>query len=83
LRQTILSIVADVAPDADTERLTDDDDLRDELDIDSMDMLGVLAGVEERLGVRVAEADYGSVATLGGLVAYVAARRDDAGHSSA
>lgn len=73
-RDTILAIITDVAPDAEVDDVRDDEDLRDELDIDSMDFLDVLVGVHERLGVEVPEADYGQVQTLAALVAYVDAR---------
>lgn len=74
-RETILEIIADVAPDADTTNLDDEADLRDELDIDSMDLLNVLIGIDETLHVSVPERDYGEVQTLAALVAYVDARR--------
>ncbi len=72
---TILSIIADVAPDAELDDVDGDADLRDELDIDSMDFLGVLVGIKEQLGVSVPEADYDQVRTLASLVAYVDARK--------
>ncbi len=70
-RQTILTIIEDVAPDVETDDVADDADLRDELDIDSMDFLKVLVGIQEQLGVSVPEVDYGKVRTLAGLVSYV------------
>lgn len=74
-RDTILAIISDVAPDAEVDDVQDDADIRDELDIDSMDFLDVLVGVHERLGVEVPEADYGQVQTLASLVAYVDSRK--------
>lgn len=75
VRDAILSAIANVAPDAELERLDPTADLRDELDIDSMDFLNVLVGIHERLGVEVPELDYGRVRTLDALVAYVEERR--------
>ncbi|MGF1525450.1 MAG: acyl carrier protein [Candidatus Competibacterales bacterium] len=74
-RAAILKLMAEIAPDADLQGLTDDADLREELDIDSMDLLNVFIAIEEEVGVAVPEGDYGQVQTLGGLVAYIAARR--------
>jgi len=74
-RTAIIEVIADVAPDAELDQLDPAADLRDELDIDSMDFLGVLLGVHERLGVEVPERDYGEVRTLDALVAYVDRRR--------
>ena len=58
IRTAILQSIARVAPDADLDDLDPGADLRDALDIDSMDFLGVLVGINERLGVEVPEADY-------------------------
>ena len=74
-KDTILSIITDVAPDADPSDLREDADLRDELDIDSMDFLNILVAVAERLGVEVPERDYDQVRTLQGLVGYIEQRR--------
>lgn len=74
-KSTILEIIVDVAPDAPIDELDPAADLRDELDIDSMDFLNVLIGIKERLEVEVAEADYGEVRTLDALVEYVSRRQ--------
>lgn len=75
IRTAILQSIAHVAPDADLDDLDEGADLRDALDIDSMDFLGVLVGINERLGVEVPEADYGRVRTLAALESYVGHRR--------
>jgi acyl carrier protein len=75
VRAAIVQAIADVAPEADLEHLDGTADLRDQLDIDSMDFLNVLVGIDERLGVEIPERDYGDVATLDALVAYVESRR--------
>lgn len=77
-RETILAIIVDVAPDAETDDIPGDADLRDELDIDSMDFLKVLVGIKEKLGVEIPEADYAKVRSLGGLVGYVDERANTA-----
>lgn len=74
-REHVLTIIAAIAPDAPVEQLRDDEDLRDALDIDSMDFLNVLVAIAQQLGVEVPERDYGQVRTLAGLVGYVEARR--------
>lgn len=76
-KDVILSIITDVAPDADPGDLREDADLRDELDIDSMDFLNILVAVAERLGVEVPERDYDQVRTLQGLVGYIEPRRPE------
>ena len=74
VRAAVLDAISEVAPEAELDSLESDADLRDALDIDSMDFLNVLVAIEERLGVDVPEKDYADVATLDSLVAYVTAR---------
>ena len=74
IRRAVLEIIADVAPDADLGSLDPSADLRDALDIDSMDFLNVVIGVHTRLGVEIPEAEQDRVRSVDGLVAFVAAR---------
>jgi acyl carrier protein len=73
LRQQILECIASVAPEASLDTLPGDVDLRDELDLDSMDFLRVLIAVKEATGVEVPERDYPQVRSLDALVEYVGA----------
>jgi len=57
LRTTLLSLLADIAPDADLEDIEDDESLREQLDIDSMDLLRFAQGIHDALGVDVPEID--------------------------
>ena len=74
IREVVLSILAGIAPEIDVEEIRPAADLRDELDIDSMDFLRFLVRIEERLGVSVPEKDYPRVRTLESCVAYLAER---------
>ena len=74
-RQQILQCIGSVAPEADLAGLADDVDLRDELDLDSMDFLNVLIAVQRTTGVEVPERDYPQVRSLAGLSAYVDSQR--------
>lgn len=73
--QVILELLRDIAPEADPTELDSSVDLRDELDLDSMDLLTLIAGIERELGVTVPERDYPQVRTLADIVAYVEAHR--------
>ncbi len=57
LRQTVLNTLGDIAPEADLAALPPDKDLREELDIDSMDFLNFVIALHEKLGVDIPEAD--------------------------
>jgi acyl carrier protein len=85
IRSTVKDVITEVAPDADLASLDPAADLRDALDIDSMDFLNVVVGIHERLGVDVPESDYDRVRNLDALVAYVAEimRGRDAGDGAA
>ncbi len=74
IRSTLLSCLSAVAPEIGEEEIEDDTDLRDELDLDSMDILRWVQGIHKALGVEIPEEDYGQIATLGEAVDYVAAR---------
>jgi acyl carrier protein len=74
IRSTLLTCLSEVAPEIAEEEIEDDTDLRDELDLDSMDVLRWVQGIHKALGVEIPEEDYGKIATLGDAVDYVVAR---------
>jgi acyl carrier protein len=74
IRQTVLGALAVVAPEADLASLSARADLREALDVDSMDFLRLLQDLHAKLQVDVPERDYPRVRTLDGLVDYLSAR---------
>ena len=74
IRSTLLRCLTEVAPEIADEEIEDDADLRDELDLDSMDVLRWVQGIHKALGVEISEEDYGQIASLEDAVSYVAAR---------
>ncbi len=60
-----------IAPEADLDALPGDADLREAIDLDSMDALNFFITLHERLGVDVGEADYGRLTTLDGCLRYL------------
>ena len=74
IRETVLRMLCEVAPEADPTQIRSDVDLRDQLDIDSMDLLTFVISVDEELGVDIPESDYGRFTTLDEFVAYLGAR---------
>jgi acyl carrier protein len=73
-RAHVAAILGRIAPEADLEEVPGDVDLRDELDLDSMDFLSLVEGLKEATGVDVPEDDYEKIETLDGLLGYVADR---------
>lgn len=74
IRRAVLDALARVAPEADLDALDPDVDLREQIDVDSMDLLNMVIGIHERTGVEVPERDYPKLVTLDGCVAYLRAR---------
>lgn len=74
IRATVLDALSDVAPEVDPATLRPDVDLRDQLDIDSMDFLNFVVAVHEQLHVDIPEADYPRLQSLDDFVGYVAER---------
>jgi acyl carrier protein len=74
LRAVVLRRLRRVAPGTDLAALDPDADLREALDLDSMDFLAFVVGLHEDLGVDIPEADNAKVATLRSCLAYLAAK---------
>ena len=74
IRAEVLAIVKRLAPEINTAKIIPDKPLRNQIDLDSMDWLNVLAAIHEKLGVDIPETDYGKVQTLDGIVAYLAGK---------
>lgn len=71
IREKVLSALSDVAPEADPSTLRFDTNLRDQLDIDSMDSLTFAIGIHEQLHVDIPEADWARLYTLDEVIDYV------------
>ncbi|AIT78404.1 acyl carrier protein [Novosphingobium pentaromativorans] len=71
IRKLILTELSGIAPEADLSSLADDEELREVLDLDSMDFLNFLTALHEATGVDIPEADYGKLATLGDAIDYL------------
>lgn len=71
IRTEVLSVLTGIAPEVDADEITDDDLLRDQVDLDSMDWLNFLIGIHKRLNVDIPESDYKSLRTLADVVNYV------------
>lgn len=74
VRELLVDIIADVAPEIDLTDATGDEHLQETYGLDSMDLLSILTEIAERAGVDVPESDYDQVTTLNALTSYVAER---------
>jgi acyl carrier protein len=71
LRERILQILHRIAPEANLDELDPNQDLRESLDIDSLDFLNVMIGINETFAVSIPETDYRKVSTLRGMMDYI------------
>ena len=70
-RTMICDILRGIAPETDPESLADDEDMREALDLDSMDFMNFVVALHERTGLDIPEADYPKLRTLAGATAYL------------
>lgn len=71
IRTLAAEVLAGIAPEADLASVGDDEDLRDALDLDSMDFLNFVIALSQKTGRNIPEADTARLVTLRGLVAYL------------
>lgn len=75
IRKVVQEELGNIAPEADLASLDPAADLRDALDVDSMDFLNFITAIHHRLGIDIPEIDYPKLGTLNGAVAYLTAHR--------
>jgi len=74
IRTRVLEVLARIAPELDSAELAPEANLRDQLDVDSMDFLNFVIGLHKAFGVEVPETDYRRLLTLDDCVAYLAGK---------
>ena len=74
IRKVIQEELNNIAPEADIASVDPVADLREAIDIDSMDFLNFIIAIHRRLGVDIPEIDYPKLGTLNGAFAYIDAK---------
>lgn len=72
VKKVVVDIIVDVAPDEDVTAISADENLRDQLDLDSMDFLDIVMELRKRHKIEVPSEDYPRLATLNSCVEYLA-----------
>ncbi|MES2229373.1 MAG: acyl carrier protein [Pseudomonadota bacterium] len=72
IRTLAAEVLAGIAPEVDLATVGDTEDLREALDLDSMDFLNFVIGLGEKTGLKIPEADTPKLHTMQGLLAYLA-----------
>jgi len=71
VRQAIVDILGDIAPDEDMGSLKDDVTLREQMDLDSMDFLDIVMELRKRFNVEVPESDYQELVSMTSCIQYL------------
>lgn len=74
LERAVAEVLGGIAPEADLSGVKPGEDLREALDLDSMDFLNLVIGLHERLGIDIPEADYPKLFSKDGLLSYLASK---------
>jgi len=74
IREAILEILSDIAPDEDLSHLKPDVPLRDQLDLDSMDFLDIVMELRKRYRIQIPEEDYPKLASMASTIEYLEPR---------
>ncbi len=73
VKAIVLRVLTGIAPEADAAAIDPRIDFREQVDLDSMDVLNFMVGLHAALGVEIPEADYPKLATLDRAVEYLVA----------
>ena len=71
IREEVLDILRDIAPDEDLSQLDDDKRFREQLELDSMDFLDIVMELRKRHRIQIPEDNYVNLASMNSTVAYL------------
>ena len=71
VKEIVINIINEIAPDEDTANLKSEINLRDQMDLDSMDFLDIVMELRKQHGIEVPEEDYPKLASLDSCAQYL------------
>ena len=74
IKQLVHEVLSNIAPEVDVETIDPVRELRDQIDIDSVDFLNFVIGLHKELGIEIPDADVGKLTTIEGCIAYLMTR---------
>lgn len=74
IRKVVQEELNNIAPEVDIASVEPSADLREAMDIDSMDFLNFITAIHHRLSIDIPEIDYPKLVTLAGMAAYLEAK---------
>jgi acyl carrier protein len=72
-RRVIFSVLGEIAPEVDPATVDDSVDLTEQLDLDSMDYLNWMLGINAETGIDIPQRDVSQFLTIDGAVGYLVA----------
>jgi len=79
IRAVVLRHLAAIAPEANLSALDPNADVRDALDLDSMDLLRFATALHDELKVEIPESAYAQIASVRGCIEYIQSQVSAAG----
>jgi len=77
IRQSVIEILGDIAPDEDLSNLQEDVPFREQLPLDSMDFLDIVMELRKRYRIQIPEENYNELASMTSTVRYLEPRMKD------
>jgi acyl carrier protein len=77
IREEILDILSEIAPDEDLSGLDDAKSFREQMELDSMDFLDIVMELRKRHRVQIPEDEYSNLASMASTVAYLEPKMRD------
>jgi acyl carrier protein len=74
VKQVVRDALSNIAPEVEFDAINPAKNLRDQIDIDSVDFLNFVIGLHKALNIEIPDADVAKLSTLNGCVAYLVAK---------
>ncbi len=71
IRDEIIDILSEIAPDEDLSDLNDAQSFREQIELDSMDFLDIVMELRKRHRIQIPEEEYGELASMASTVKYL------------
>lgn len=71
IRNEIIDILSEIAPDEDLSDLNDEQSFREQMELDSMDFLDIVMELRKRHRIQIPEDEYGELASMASTVRYL------------
>ena len=74
IKEVVLRVLNGIAPEVDINSIQPNQDLRDQMDIDSVDFLNFVIGLHKNFGIEIPDADIPKLANLRSCIDYLRSR---------